>query len=143
MKKLTLALFGLIFAACTQAQPQTATTQGAMMHIQIGNQQFDAELADSPTTAELKKYLPLVLTMTDLHRNEKYAALPHPLPRNDQAVGRIEAGDVLLYQGDTLVVFYESFSTPYRYTRIGKITHTEQLKNALGTGSATVGFSLK
>ncbi len=113
------------------------------MHIQIGNQQFDAKLEDNPTTAEFKKYLPLTLTMTDLHRNEKYAALPHALPRNDQAVGRIEAGDILLYQGDTLVVFYESFSTPYRYTRIGKITHTEQLKNALGTGMATVGFSLK
>ncbi|MCF7529368.1 cyclophilin-like fold protein [Neisseria lisongii] len=113
------------------------------MNIQIGTQQFQAELVDNPTVAELKKLLPLTLTMTDLHRNEKYASLPRTLPRNDQAVGRIEVGDVLLFQGDTLVVFYESFSTPYRYTRIGKITQSEQLKNALGAGSATVSFTLK
>lgn len=38
----------------------------------------------------------------------------------------------MLYQGDTLVIFYESFYSNYRYTRIGKVIQTDGLNQALG-----------
>ncbi|TCP90084.1 cyclophilin-like protein [Cricetibacter osteomyelitidis] len=104
----------------------------------IGQHRFTAKLADNPAAAELKALLPLQLTMQDLHRNEKYAALPHSLPSQNQPVGRIEIGDVMLYQGDTLVIFYENFTTPYSYTRLAKIQQPAQLKATLGKGTVDV-----
>ena len=64
-------------------------------------------------------------------------ALPQTLPTNDEAVGCIEAGDILLWQGDNLVIFYESFATPYRYTRLGKIDNVANLKSTVGTGNVS------
>ncbi len=41
----------------------------------------------------------------------------------------------------TLSEFYESFNTPYSYTKIGSIKNTEGLSQAVGKGSITVKFS--
>ena len=78
------------------------------------------------------------LNLRDYNHNEKVGPLPQALPANDEAVGRIEAGDILLWQGDSLVIFYESFATPYRYTRLGKIDNVANLKSALGAGNVSV-----
>ncbi|ROV54451.1 hypothetical protein EGS38_11125 [Neisseria chenwenguii] len=111
------------------------------MNITIGQHTFTADFAETAATAELQKRLPLTLTMQDLHRNEKYATLPQALPAADEAVEHIEAGDILLWQGDTVVIFYESFTTPYRYTRLGKIRNAGSLKAAVGTGGVQVKFA--
>lgn len=67
--------------------------------------------------------------------------MPKCLPRNDSRPGRIEAGDVMLWQGDTIVVFYEGFDSAYSYTRLGKIRETENLKAAVGKGRVRVTLS--
>jgi hypothetical protein len=66
--------------------------------------------------------------------------LDSPLPSKAENVRRIEAGDVMLWGKDCLVVFYKSFETPYSYTRIGKIDNASKLADALGKGSVTVTF---
>ncbi len=111
------------------------------MNITIGQSTFSAELADTQAAKELTALLPLTLNMQDHLYNEKFAELPKSLSRQDQAVGRIEAGDIMLWDGDTLVVFYESFHSSYRYTRLGKIKNTAQLKNAVGAGKVTMTFA--
>ncbi|WP_373778271.1 cyclophilin-like fold protein [Glaesserella sp.] len=111
------------------------------MNITIGQSTFSAELADTPAAKELTSLLPLTFTMQDHQRNEKFAELPKALSRNDQALGRIEAGDIMLWGGDTLVVFYESFHSSYRYTRLGKIQNADKLKNAVGTGKVKMTFA--
>ncbi|WP_373817874.1 cyclophilin-like fold protein [Glaesserella sp.] len=111
------------------------------MNITIGQSTFNAELADTQAAKELTALLPLMLEMQDHLNNEKFAELPKSLSRQDQAVGRIEAGDIMLWGGDTLVVFYESFHSSYRYTRLGKIKNTAQLKNAVGAGKVTMTFA--
>ena len=80
--------------------------------------------------------------MQDHLSNEKFAELPKSLTRNDATVGRIETGDIMLWGGDTLVVFYESFNSPYRYTRLGKIQNADKLKNAVGAGKVKMTFAL-
>ena len=86
--------------------------------------------------------LTLTLSMSELNGNEKYHYLGESLPAAAQSVGRIEAGDVMLYGSSCVVIFYESFTTSYRYTRLGKIEDAEGLQAAVGTGSVTVTFSL-
>lgn len=45
----------------------------------------------------------------------------------------------MLYSGDCIVLFYGA-AGGYSYTRIGKLSSTDGLKAALGTGSVKVSF---
>ena len=74
--------------------------------------------------------------MSELNGNEKYIYLDTTLPTNSSNPKRINAGDVMLYGNNCLVIFYKSFDTSYSYTRIG---HIDDLPN-LGNGNITVKF---
>lgn len=136
-----LSLLLSLFMIPNAAAENTVKYRGNTMNITIGQSTFSAELANTQAAKELTALLPLTLEMQDHLSNEKFAELPKDLSRNDQAVGRIEAGDIMLWGGNTLVVFYESFQSSYRYTKLGKIKNTAQLKNAVGAGKVTMTFS--
>ena len=136
-----LGLLLSIFMLPNAAAENTVKYRGNTMNITIGQSTFSTELADTKAAQELTALLPLTLEMQDHLSNEKFAELPKALSRNDQAVGRIVAGDIMLWGGITLVVFYESFQSSYRYTKLGKIKNTAQLKNAVGAGKVTMTFS--
>ncbi len=110
------------------------------MKIRVGSTTLIATLQDNETTSAFKEMLPLTLTMGDLHANEKYADLPRALPTSASNPGMIHAGDVMLYGSRTLVLFYETFSASYSYTRIGKVDDVSGLTAALGSGAVTVRF---
>ena len=50
------------------------------------------------------------------------------------------AGDIVLYNGNNIVMFYGSNS--WSYTRIGKIDDLSDWEKALGSGSITAVFTL-
>ncbi|PHK97150.1 hypothetical protein CGL56_17500 [Neolewinella marina] len=106
--------------------------------LHIGQDTFEVLLTESASTTELLSLLPLTLEMEDLHANEKYAELPRALPTSPYKPGEIQAGDVMLYGSTTLVIFYETFPTSYRYTKLGRIGNVSGLKAALGAGSVAV-----
>lgn len=110
------------------------------MEIIVNNYSFSCRLENNPTVTALKELLPLSITMRELNSNEKYYYLNQELPSNPQRVNQINRGDIMLFGNDCLVVFYESFTTSYSYTRIGKIDNTDNLKTALGTGNVSVTF---
>lgn len=112
------------------------------LKITVNGKVFFAELNDSAASRELCEKLPITVDMTELNGNEKYYYLPDKLTRDDKKAGRIEVGDIMLYSGNCLVLFYDSFSTVYSYTPLGKITDTTGLKDALGKGNVTVSFEL-
>lgn len=87
----------------------------------VNEQEFVIILEDNETVQALLKQLPLTMTMKDLNANEKYFNITSHLPTDEKSIGHIEAGDVMLFGDHCLVVFYESFSSSYRYTRLGKI----------------------
>ena len=110
------------------------------IYISINNKKLEINLEENSTTATLRTLLPLNIAMDDLNDNEKYAYLDNSLPTDTCSPKHIEAGDVMLWGKDCLVVFYKSFETPYSYTRIGKIDNASKLADALGKGSVTVTF---
>ena len=112
------------------------------MHIRVGSAVFAATFQDNETASAFEAMLPLTLHMTELNANEKYADLPSDLPVNASNPRTIHAGDVMLYGSNTIVVFYETFTTSYSYTRIGTVEDVSGLAAALGSGSITVTFEL-
>ncbi|WP_416191246.1 cyclophilin-like fold protein [Neisseria sp. CCUG12390] len=150
MRKLLLAAIAISgIAAChaetprhspEQETPMTAQTapETRTVRLLIGGQAFEIKTENNPTAQAFARLLPLELSMQDHLQNEKFAALSTPLPADDKTAGRIRAGDVMLYQGDTLVIFYETFDSSYRYTKIGTIAEAGRLKAALGRGKITV-----
>ena len=111
--------------------------------IKVGDKAFTATLLDNPTATAFKAMLPLTINMTELNGNEKYFRLSKNLPTNASNPGTINSGDLMLWGSNTLVVFYETFSTSYSYTRLGKIENPSGLKSALGTENVTVTIELR
>jgi hypothetical protein len=71
--------------------------------------------------------LPLTLDMSELNGNEKLFRFSKSLPTNASNPKTIHAGDLMLWQNNTLVLFYETFSTSYSYTRIGALRNPPDL----------------
>ena len=117
------------------------TERGAK--VKIGSKSFNAFFYDNETARALLEKAPVSLRMKELNGNEKYKYLSYDLPENEKHVGRIKAGDIMLYGNDCLVIFYKSFNTDYEYTRIGRITDTSKLRKAAGRGSLTLKISVK
>ena len=110
-----------------------------------GQRSWVLELESNPSAEALEELMNegLALDMTELNGNEKYAYLDEPLPSDPAAVGRIEAGDVMLYGNNCLVVFYRSFNTTYTYTRLGRISDPDDLADELGDGNVQVELYLE
>lgn len=113
------------------------------MKIRIGSSTFIATLADNATATAFKAVLPMTVNMVELNGNEKYSGLSASLPTNASNPGTIQNGDLMIYGSQTLVLFYETFSTSYSYTRLGRINDVTGLAGAVGSGSVTVTYQLE
>lgn len=112
------------------------------MAIQVGEKTFMATLSSGSAAKEFVARLPLTLSMSELHGNEKYHYLDQSLPTSSEAVGSIRSGDLMLYGSECLVLFYQDFSTSYNYTRLGSIDDPTGLSEALGGGGIKVTFQM-
>ena len=106
--------------------------------VSAGGKSFTAKVEDSETGRAFVAKLPLTLSMTELNGNEKYC-YGVSLPTASRYYSTIEAGDLMLYGSNCVVLFYGA-AGGYSYTRIGRLTSTAGLASALGTGSASVTF---
>ena len=77
--------------------------------------------------------------MSDYAGFEKVGALGTSLPTNNSQT-TTQAGDIVLYQGNQIVLFYGSNS--WSYTRLGKIDDLTGWSEVLGSGDVSVTFSL-
>lgn len=124
----------------TQGDEETMTD----IKVTVNGNVFDAKIYnDSPCAQQLMSKFPLAVTMNELNGNEKYYRFSESFQSNPENVGSINSGDIMLYQSDSLVLFYEAHNTSYTYTRIGYITDTTGLKEAVGTGNPTVTFEIE
>lgn len=109
---------------------QSINNEETTMHkvyIDIDSKKLEINLEDNSTASALVKMLPIALSMSDLNGNEKYAYLDKSLPTNTYSPERIEAGDVMLFGDNCLVIFYESLDTSYSYSKIGHINNLPEL----------------
>lgn len=137
--------FALLFCGIWQPVSVNAETtpveEKIYIRILAGDQEFSAVFYDNQTTQALLERMPFTINMDELNGNEKFYYLPDSIPTNTQSVGNIHCGDIMLYGTSCLVLFYEDFSTSYRYTPLGTIENPDGLAKALGTGNVTVSFS--
>lgn len=119
------------------------TNIGASIRIVVGSTTFIATLYDNATATAFRAMLPFTLHMSDFNNNEKVCSLPNSLTISASNPGTIQSGDIMLYGSSALVLFYETFSTSYSYTKIGRVDDVSGLKAALGAGSITVKFELE
>ena len=132
----------IFFTSLNFNQHNLFYTKNREMKIKIGSQVFMAVLYDNPTAEKFKALLPLSLNMKELNNNEKYADIPGNLNTNPINPGKIESGDIMIYDTNTLVLFYKSFRTEYSYTKVGRIIDTSNLIESLGHGSVSISFEL-
>ena len=98
--------------------------------ILIDNKEYNITFEDNETTKSLISLLPLEFDMNELNGNEKYIYLDNILPTNSYNPKYINAGDIMLYGNNCLVIFYKSFNTSYSYTKIGHIDNLSDLGNS-------------
>ncbi len=90
---------------------------------------------------ELLREQPMSIQMSMYGGFEQVGPFGTSLPRDDEQT-TTQAGDIVLYSGDQIVVFYGSNS--WAYTRLGKITDksAEELEEMLGGGDVTITLEL-
>lgn len=118
--------------------------ESMQIYLTTNQSRLSVALEDNRATAELKKKLKtsaITINMSDYGGFEKVGGLGFSLPTDNRQI-TTKPLDVMLYQGNQMVIFYNSNS--WSYTPIGKITGvtTEELKTILGSGNTTVTLSL-
>lgn len=110
--------------------------------VTIGNTSFVATLEENETARAFTALLPMTVDMSELNGNEKYCYLSQSLPVDSYYPGIIQEGDLMLYGSNCVVLFYETFSSGYSYTRIGRIDNPDELAESVGKGNITVTFEM-
>ena len=146
--RLLVMPFALLVMSCggDEAQAQTIKEEDMTekLYITIGNQTLPVTLVKNNATEALMAALaanPITYEADDYGGFEKVGALGMSLPTNNQQL-TTQAGDVILYSGNQIVLFYGSNS--WSYTRLGRIEYEslEQLKSFLKAGQGRVSVTL-
>ena len=112
------------------------------MMVEAGGQRFYAVLEQNEAVRALVRMMeegPVTIQMRDYSGFEKVGPLGQSLPASNSQT-TTQAGDIVLYNGDQIVIFYGS--NAWSYTRIGHIEDLTGWAEALGGGDLAVTFSL-
>lgn len=110
--------------------------------VRVGDYSFSVTLEDNATARAFTALLPMTVTMNEMNGNEKYHYLSENLPTDSYRPGTIRNGDLMLYGSSCVVLFYETFSSSYSYTHIGRLDNPSGLASALGRGNVNVTFEI-
>ena len=133
----------LSLIACTAVSGDDSMDD--LVKVKINDEIFDVELENNSATEELIKELKkenITVNASEYGGFEKVGDLGFSLPTNDENIGT-NPGDIVLYQGDKISLFYGSHS--WSYTKLGRIDNVDpdQLREILGSGDVTLEFGLK
>ena len=119
---------------------QDRREETADMNMTIGGTAVTVAWEDNPSVEALKELCADGPRTIQLHMYggfEQVGDIGKSLPRDDRQT-TTQAGDIVLYAGDQMVVFYGSNS--WAYTRLGHITDqtADGMRQLLGNGDVTV-----
>ena len=154
----------LLFAACSSdaassvkpLQPETQTPKSSAnssaqteapvkLKIHVNDTTFTATLEENSSAKAFAEFLAqgdMTLDMHDYGSFEKVADLPRSFPRNDTQIDT-DAGDIILYQGNTITIYYDKNS--WNFTRLARIDNVnkKRLQQILGKGNVKATFSVE
>lgn len=115
------------------------------LYIIVNDRILTATLENNSSVDELLEKLEkqdITINMEDYANFEKVGPLGFNLKRNDKHI-TTEAGDIILYQGNQFVIYYDINS--WNFTKLGHIDNINQyeLKQILGNGNVTITLSLE
>ncbi len=113
------------------------------LHLFIDGNEMSVEWENNDSVnalAELVSSEPLTIQTSGYGGFEQVGSLGTELPRDDVQM-TTEAGDIVLYSGDQIVIFYGSNS--WAYTKLGRITDRTdaEMADLLGSGDVTITIS--
>ena len=142
---------GLLTEQEEQGQIQSEQTEGNGLEseemsilMKIGDEAVTIAWEDNESVAALAELIreqPMSIQMSMYGGFEQVGSLGTSLPRDDEQT-TTQAGDIVLYSGNQMVVFYGSNS--WAYTRLGRITDksAEELEEMLGNGNVIITLEL-
>ena len=131
---------GISKTPATAASTEVSDMRSLTM--KIGDREVDVAWEDNDSVKELKNLASsgLTIEMSMYGGFEQVGPIGRSIARDDKQT-TTAPGDIVLYSGDSIVLFYGSNS--WSYTRLGKINMTEnELEEMLGNGDVTVTLSI-
>ena len=111
--------------------------------LSVGDKSLSVEWEDNESVDALKDLAgsEIKINMAMYGGFEQVGSIGTSLPRNDSQM-TTSPGDIVLYSGNQIVIFYGSNS--WAYTRLGKITglNEKELDDTFGNGDVTIGLSV-
>ncbi|MBR3445605.1 MAG: hypothetical protein IKH14_07070 [Prevotella sp.] len=146
--RLMMLVTALVIISCssdeTQAQTSNNETMTQKMYITIGDKTASVTLADNSATQALVEKLqqaPVTVTLNSSGGFEIWGPLGFSLPTSNERINA-QPGDVILYSGDNICIFYGTNS--WTYTRLGKIDNmtASELTTFLKAGENNISVTL-
>ena len=106
------------------------------MRLLIGETEVPVTWEENASVEALKELSPVTIQMSMYGGFEQVGSIRQSIVRNDKQT-KTSYGDIVLYSGDQIVIFYGSNS--WSYTRLGHIDLTQQeMKDLLGGGDVSI-----
>ena len=124
----------------SSTEASTEKTEEAVMKLRINDIETEVLWEDNESVAALRELVktgPLTVQMSPYGGFEQVGPLGQSLPRDDSRI-TTQAGDIVLYSGNQIVVFYGS--NTWAYTKLGHIMDksAQELAELLGSGDVTI-----
>lgn len=134
-----------ISAQTDAPQTEYEKEESRQMQMLINGTAVTVEWESNDSVETLRQFAeqePITVQMSMYGGFEQVGSLGTALPRNDVQT-TTQAGDIVLYAGNQIVVFYGSNS--WAYTRLGHITDKtpSEMAELLGNGNVTVTISME
>ena len=127
----------------TKVNDEIESNKEQNMVMKIGDTSVDVTWEDNDSIKELNKLAEpgLSISMSMYGGFEQVGSIGQSITRNDVQM-TTQSGDIVLYSGNQLVVFYGSNS--WSYTKLGKINLSQkELEKLLGNGDVTITLVLE
>lgn len=144
MKKMLWLFAAILITGCSKNSESFAQTMEEKMYITIGDETHCITMEDNVGTRALMAALQadnITYTADDYGNFEKVGYVGQSFPTDNHQIAT-SAGDLVLYNGDNICIFYGSNS--WSYTRIGKLDNlsAEEVRQFVKAGGGEVSITL-